>query len=464
VIGRTLVPGDSKPLSLSANGASAPRRTDLDTRTLLPSDLPAIPLDATTNIPPYMPLEVLASRMLIPRDLPINPIDTVRTLSPYTPLEVVAPSMAVPKDAKPPVVSETRPRYNVAYADVVDPDVLSTGEVNLLAQPAPGTREEQKWVLRGASVLLHALAFLIIILITRLVPDHQVTDAEIDQAARSLGYLYMPPDLKTGPRALPGPPAQSPKIKIDPKFLKQIAPPKQAPKPNEITPPEPSREIAKQPTPSQQTQQQPGQTPQVIPPPTPERVEPAKPLMSIPPANAPQPKTGLQLPSYSTGNSSRSNDDGLSRGPTSGSSNVRVFGGAMPGSGHGYGGGGGGQGGQAYGGVQMLTPTEGVDFSSYLDRVVASVKRNWYAIMPTSALMGEKGRVVLQFRIFRDGSVQSPEPYMVGSSGKEPLDRAASSSIHASSPFEPLPPAFSGPYIELRFMFLYNLPLSAAQQ
>jgi outer membrane biosynthesis protein TonB len=50
---------------------------------------------------------------------------------------------------------------------------------------------------------------------------------------------------------------------------------------------------------------------------------------------------------------------------------------------------------------------------------------------------------------------------MVGSSGKEPLDRAAMSSIRASTPFEQLPPAFSGPYIELRFIFLYNIPLNS---
>ena len=42
-----------------------------------------------------------------------------------------------------------------------------------------------------------------------------------------------------------------------------------------------------------------------------------------------------------------------------------------------------------------------------------------------------------------------------------PLDRAAASSIRASTPFEPLPSAFSGPYIELRFIFLYNIPLNS---
>jgi outer membrane biosynthesis protein TonB len=109
----------------------------------------------------------------------------------------------------------------------------------------------------------------------------------------------------------------------------------------------------------------------------------------------------------------------------------------------------------------MLTPTEGVDFSNYLARVLASVKRNWYAIMPESAQLGDRGKVVLQFRIMSNGVVPAPEPYMVGSSGKDPLDRATSSSIRASTPFEPLPPAFSGPYIELRFIFLDNLPLNS---
>jgi TonB family protein len=111
--------------------------------------------------------------------------------------------------------------------------------------------------------------------------------------------------------------------------------------------------------------------------------------------------------------------------------------------------------------VEILTPTEGVDFSTYIARVLASVKRNWYSVMPESARLGDKGKVVLQFRIMRNGVVPEQEPVMMGSSGKEPLDRAAASSIRASTPFEPLPSAFSGPYIELRFIFLYNIPLNS---
>jgi len=124
-------------------------------------------------------------------------------------------------------------------------------------------------------------------------------------------------------------------------------------------------------------------------------------------------------------------------------------GGAIPG--------GGGRQGQAYGTMEMLTPTEGVDFRDYLHRVYITVDRNWRAVIPTSVMLGDKGVVSLQFKIMRDGSVPAGHPVILRTSEKEPLDRAAVSSIRSSNPFEPLPPAFSGPYIELRFTYYYNL-------
>ncbi|MGB6430550.1 MAG: TonB family protein, partial [Candidatus Acidiferrales bacterium] len=171
---------------------------------------------------------------------------------------------------------------------------------------------------------------------------------------------------------------------------------------------------------------------------------------------------GLMLPKIDSG---ASPDDLRARGEGGGTS--QGFEAPMPGArrqggGQGYGGGGGG--GYSSGGVQMLTPTQGLDWSGYLARVLDSVKRNWYAIMPESAEMGDRGRVVLDFKILRDGNVPDPDPEMRSSSQKEPLDRAAAGAIRASSPFEPLPPEFSGPYIELRFIFLYNIPLSEAEQ
>lgn len=131
-------------------------------------------------------------------------------------------------------------------------------------------------------------------------------------------------------------------------------------------------------------------------------------------------------------------------------------GGQLPG---GQGGGGGGGHGTAGAGVQMLTDTEGVDFNDYLRRVYITVKQNWFAVMPASVELGERGKVSLQFKIMRDGSVSEGDPHLVFGSGKEPLDRAAVSSIRASNPFPQLPSQFKGPFIELRFTYFYNLPI-----
>ncbi len=84
--------------------------------------------------------------------------------------------------------------------------------------------------------------------------------------------------------------------------------------------------------------------------------------------------------------------------------------------------------------------------------------------MPESAMLGDKGIVSTTFQINRDGGVPSPDPQMERTSGKGPLDNAAMSSIHASNPFEPLPSEFKGPYIRLRIVFLYNLPLDYANK
>jgi TonB family protein len=105
----------------------------------------------------------------------------------------------------------------------------------------------------------------------------------------------------------------------------------------------------------------------------------------------------------------------------------------------------------------MLTDTEGIDFNDYLRRVYFTVKRNWEAVMPASVQLGDQGVVSLQFKIMKDGSVPDGDPAQIFSSGKEPLDRAAFSSIRASNPFPQLPAGFKAQYIELRFTYYYNL-------
>ena len=114
-------------------------------------------------------------------------------------------------------------------------------------------------------------------------------------------------------------------------------------------------------------------------------------------------------------------------------------------------------------GATILTPTEGVDFSSYIKSLLATLKRNWFDVMPESAMAGDKGMVDATVQINRDGSVPPPDPLLERSSGNVLLDNAALSAIRASNSFEPLPSEFKGPYIRVRIVFLYNLPLEYAK-
>jgi TonB family protein len=103
----------------------------------------------------------------------------------------------------------------------------------------------------------------------------------------------------------------------------------------------------------------------------------------------------------------------------------------------------------------ILSDTKGVDFGPYLARVIYSVRRNWYSMIPVAAKLGQKGRVGIVFEILKDGSV--PQLRLVASSGSDPLDRAAVGAINASNPFPPLPEEFTGEHLVLQFIFLYNL-------
>lgn len=106
--------------------------------------------------------------------------------------------------------------------------------------------------------------------------------------------------------------------------------------------------------------------------------------------------------------------------------------------------------------LELLSDPLGVDFRPYLINILASVRRNWFAVMPESAKLGRQGRVAIQFAIARNGSV--PKLVIVGHSGTDALDRAAVAGISASNPFPPLPPEFKGNQIRLQFNFAYNVP------
>jgi TonB family protein len=105
--------------------------------------------------------------------------------------------------------------------------------------------------------------------------------------------------------------------------------------------------------------------------------------------------------------------------------------------------------------LELLSDPQGVDFKPYLIRILATVRRNWFAVLPESAHLGSRGQVLLQFVISRDGAV--PKLVIATPSGAEALDRAAVAGISASVPFPPLPSEFRGREIRLQFSFKYNM-------
>ncbi len=455
MIPRILVPTQLLPQAQDSSAAPKRVSTSLDSRSVVPQDLPVVALESRTSIPSHIPLEVLGARVVVPRDMPLTPLDARSAIPAHVPLTVLDSRVAIPKDARPAELHMNARLSMDALRDVLEPDVLLTGEVNLMSRPVEERAPLIGWTSQAGTLLFHVLLVSFAIFWPTLFPARVPTQSELELASRSLGLVYLPPMRELAPYSPPAAP-RSPQMRIDPRMLKQIAPPATEASPTPSSPEvKPPRELPAAPTP--QTQASPERE---------LRAESPSTKLHLEAPEAPKPSNQLLLPRLSRSKALEESMRDSSRGSASNQGGFMDPIPRRPGEGGGGGSGGGGAGsgaGYAGAGVQMLTPDEGVDFSNYLDRVLASVRRNWYAVIPESARMGEKGRVVLQFRIMRDGSVPYPEPNLLLTSTKEPLDRAAISSIRASNPFEPLPPAFSGPFIELRFIFLYNLPIEAAR-
>jgi TonB family protein len=443
MIPRTLVPEGAR---LSAEAAATTRRrpTNLDERTLVPSSLPLVPLDGKSSIPANLPLEAIATRMVVPRDVNVELVQRVEesTLPPQ-PTEMDE-RITIPMGVAPP---EELPPLPPVSEELVEPNIISTGEVSFLPPVERDYRGRDDRIARWISMAAYALMLLSLPYAPKLFKPHVPTREEEDIARRQMTVL-LPPGALESLKPSP-PPAPHPAVRVDPRVINRIAPPAPTPPPPVPTPqPEqPKRELPSAPTPQANVAQQPPKAP-------PSQGELPKPQVKLENPDMPVPqKGGLILPKNDSSPGDMIRD--AARGVKPNAPIAMSGGGALP-SGVGGGGGRGGHG-TAGAGIELLTDTQGVDFNDYLRRIYYIVKGNWFAVMPPSVSLGDQGVVSLQFRIMRDGSVPDGMPVQVYGSGKEPLDRAAYSSIRASNPFPPLPSQFTGPYIELRYTYYYNI-------
>lgn len=304
---------------------------------------------------------------------------------------------------------------------------------------------EKLWI----ALIIHMLVAWYLLYGPKYIYHVRVVDPSVvmKQRQKDLTFLDLPPDalkrLKPKPNNIISDKdrvAQSQHPTLDRKTLEELermrraGPPAPAPAPAPAQ--QPSEQAAPAPPQPQVAQQKP---------PTP----PAQPLpqnnqarMEAPPT-APQPnfRTGPSNPNEALQQSMRQ---------------------AMQGHGAQYGGGDMGQGltpqhQGMQGAVDILSDTMGVDFGAYIRRVIWDTKRAWYPMIPEEARspINKQGKVLIRFRIMPDGSVD--KMILESPSGDVALDRAAWGGITAAAPFPALPKAFKGPFLELRFYFLYNI-------
>ena len=464
MIPRTLVPTDVRPLTKEeAQKPSRRRTTYMDDRTVVPSELSdgAVPLDGKTTIPSHLPLGVLVDRTLVSRSMPAKPFEAFGPIFDYPALDILDSRVVVPAYVEPPEQREIDkfdkpPQMTAQLRELVEPDMFNTGEANLLVEPEEKRDAKEDLITRALSIAVHVGLIIFVIFLPKIFPPRVPTLDETIAAGKSLGVVYLPSDAESLSKAPAGSPA--PKVRINPKTLSKVAPPRAESHaieaPPAASPERPPSDLPSAPTPRVSANTTPSQ-------PVPSTDNPAPSKLLLPSEVTAQPKSGLNLGLPSSSPSKQLQDQ--IQGAIKGAPGGVTYGGDTTSQG-GTGRGGNGRGsGVGMGGMSILSDTEGVDFTSYMNRLHDIVMRNWTAVLPESYYMGDKGIVVITFTIDRNGTIHINEPILERTSGKEALDRAVLAAIRTSVPFEALPAQYKKPGLELRAVFFYNIPPGSQQ-
>jgi outer membrane biosynthesis protein TonB len=290
--------------------------------------------------------------------------------------------------------------------------------------------DERRWARLREGIWLALLIHILLISAITWVPRYLfhvppvIDPFDAMKQRKDLTYLDLPPDVlkKYAPKVQIKPvPEKQPRV--DKKTLEAL---------NKPAPPPPP-----QPEPQPTTTPQPALTSPVP------KVEPAP-----QPSEAPRPQAVPAKPNFAMGSANPADQlrdamRGSRSGP--GAAQMPQGGGQMPmhpGAG---------------GGVQVLSDTQGVDFSSWLLRWHRETERTWDPLIPdeVNPPILKKGAVVIRFKVLPTGRLMEGSMVLEGRSGDTGLDRAAWGALTGSN-YPPLPHDFHGPYLELRAIFLYN--------
>jgi hypothetical protein len=293
--------------------------------------------------------------------------------------------------------------------------------------------DERRWARLREGIWIALLFHIAVVLAAILLPKYVFMPRVIDpfdaiKQRKDLTYLDMPPDVlrkyQSRPKVAPLPEQRRPHI--DKKTLEAL---------NKPAPPPPTPEAMPATPPAQPALNAPAP-----------KIEPAP-----QPSEAPRPQAVPARPNFAMG--SANPEDQLreamrgARGAGPGASQMPSGGAQMPlhpGAGS--------------GGVQVLSDTQGVDFSSWLLRWHRETERTWDPLIPdeVNPPILKKGAVVIRFKVLPNGRLMEGSMVLEGRSGDTGLDRAAWGALTGSN-YPPLPHEFHGPYLELRAIFLYNM-------
>jgi outer membrane biosynthesis protein TonB len=291
--------------------------------------------------------------------------------------------------------------------------------------------DERRWARLREGILWAVLLHILVLSAFTWIPKYifkvpQVKDPfDAIKERDDLRYIDVPPDALRAlqPKTVTKPvPQRQPQV--DKKTLEAF---------NKPTSPSPPT-TEPQPTPPPPTQ-----TPN---PPAPAQVQPPQ-LETPHPAATPRPNfaMGSQNPADQLRDAMR----GAAHSPGGGQSNLGGGGLRMhPGAGS--------------GGVEVLSDTKGVDFREWLQRWHYETERTWDPLIPdeVNPPILKSGMVAIRFKVLPNGRLMDGSLSLDGRSGDTALDRAAWGALTGSN-YPPLPKEFTGPYLELRAYFLYNM-------
>jgi hypothetical protein len=296
--------------------------------------------------------------------------------------------------------------------------------------------DERRWArLREGvlwAVLLHALLLLGLFMLPKYVFQPKVIEPNLANLRQhdTWTYLDTPPEVLKPQlkKPLVNPLKEKPPPVIDKKTLEAMNRPPAPPTPAPAPAPEPPKAVAPAPP------------------------QPAPPIPPTPQGTieAPRPSAVPARPNFNLGSTNPADQlrdamRGAARRQDSGSGQLPAGGLAMhPGAGA--------------GGLQILSDTQGVDFSSWIRRWYFETEHTWDPLIPdeVNPPILKSGMVVIRFKVLPNGRLMDGSVVLEGRSGDTALDRAAWGALTGSN-YPPLPSEFHGPYLEMRAAFLYNM-------